>query len=529
MDEEAASPASEDKKKSVSIPKNTAKAKTSKSSSKKARSSSKKKKPAAADDNHDDSNTLPKPSAAASATASGAKAKKTPSPNSKKKPTMTEMAHDAIVAMGDRTGSSQIAIARYIVSNYDMEDGRPFRSRLNLALKSATKSQRFKKIRNSYKIDAAYVRKQREKKRKQNKKQSEAEKKKTDQEKKVAEETRLKELEATMTEEELKMLREKQAKEREAQKRKQEVEKLAKERAERIRKRRFPMEDTKLHAEDKELGVKPPEDVTRRPALPYFFHATLPLDDPRRKGKTPSSILAPSRCDTLEYGSRGLVPDLLQVYHFFRGDVHFTLEEESLVPEFGLKHLMFAVDEVLNGNAKRSRLVPPLISHLFVTCLKLLTMDSPVMEDESSHERRLRKDLSKLAVALSPASWGEVCALYMDAMERYYTSSASVDPNVFPSGMIDIQYLMRATDVAEPMTPAPQRMGDEAQADIIALPDGYCAYLGNPHGSLAMAHSKLLKLDPWNLKAEELMALLRALTDDILSSRPEIAEDLARR
>ena len=289
------------------------------------------------------------------------------------------------------------------------------------------------------------------------------------------------------------------------------------------------MEDTKLHLEDKELGVKPPEDVTRRPYLPYLFQATLPLEDPKRKGKTPGTILTASKCDHLEYGSRGLGTDLLAVYHFFRGDVHYT-GDEPLVPDFTVKHLMYAVDEVLNGNAKRSRMVPPLISHLFVTCLKLLTMTttSPA-KDETANEKRLREDLSKLAAGLSPASWGEVCALYMDTMERYYTSNASVDPNVLPSGVIDIRYLMRSTDTAEPMTPAVAKKTDDDVTANAVLPDGYCAYLGNPHSTLARGHGKLLKQDPWNLTAEELMALLRALTDDILASKPEIGEDLAKR
>jgi hypothetical protein len=235
--------------------------------------------------------------------------------------------------------------------------------------------------------------------------------------------------------------------------------------------------------------------------------------------------------DHLEYGSRGLVPDLLQVYHFFRGDVHFQNDQDTpLVPEFTLNHLMFAVDEIINGNAKKSRLVPPLISHLFVTSLQLLTNQRNHDDDESTtvQERKLQKDLSKLSSALTPASWAEVCVLYMSAMERYYTSSASIDPNVLPCGKIDVPYLMRATNVPEPMTPGVTKQSNEDLVEDV-LPEGYCAYLGNPHGTLAIAHSKLQKLDPWNLRAEELMALLRALSDDILASSPDIAHDLARR
>ena len=211
------------------------------------------------------------------------------------------------------------------------------------------------------------------------------------------------------------------------------------------------------------------------------------------------------------------------------------------MPEFTLNHLMYAVEEIINGNAKKSRLVPPLISHLFVTSLQLLTNNKRNEEDDddddetttTKQERRLQKDLSKLSSALSPASWGEVCVLYMSAMERYYTTSASVDPTVLPCGKIDVPYLMRATNVPEPMTPGvakkPNGNDDLEQVEADPLPDGYCGYLGDPNGTLAIAHSKLQKLDPWNLRAEELMALLRALSDDILASSPDIAHDLARR
>jgi histone H1/5 len=422
-----------------------------------------------------------------------------------KKKTMLEMVHDAIVAMGDRTGSSSVAIAKYVVSECCMEDTKTFRSRLNLCLKSAVKNKRFKKIRNSYKIDPAFLKMERDRKKKANTKKSEATLKKEEQEKRLKEKKELEETEKNMTPEELQAHKEKQEKEKAAREKKEEAERLKKERAERIKRRRFPMEDAKLHLEDKELGVKPPEDVTRRPALPTFF-----------------SNKAASKSEHLEYGSWGTVTDLLAVYHFFRGDVHFTLGEETpLVPEFTLKHLKYAVDEVLNGNAKRSRMVPPLISHLFVVSLQLLLTSTSV--DGTAHERRLSKDLSKLAAGLSPASWGEVCALYMDAMERFYVTNASVDPNVLPSGVIDIHYLMRSTNVAEPMTPA------KTQTELAVLPDGYCAYLGNPHSALARGQTKLLNQDAWNLSAEELMALLRALTDDVLAMKPEIREDIARR
>lgn len=432
-----------------------------------------------------------------------------------KKKTMLQMVHDAIVAMADRTGSSQIAIAKYIISeNSNMEDTKTFRSRLNVTLKIAVKNKRFKKIRNSYKIHAAFLQKERDKKKRIRSKKIGADQKKasTENNNKLQQEIH------KMSPEELKAHEEKLLREKAARVAREEAERIKKERAERIKKRRFPMEDTKLHAEDKELGVKPPEDVTRRPALPYFF----------------TNNKAASQSHYLEYGSQGLVTDFLQVYHFFRGDVHFTLADETtttlLVPEFTLKHLKYSVDQVLNGNAKRSRMVPPLISHLFVTCLQLLLMTTTTLvEGQTAHERRLQKDLAKLAAGLSPASWGEVCALYMDAMERFYTSNASVDPNVLPSGVIDIHYLMHASNIPEPITPLLKSQTESSLSALQALPDGYCAYFGNPHSALARGQAKLLKQDPWNLSAEELMALLRALTDDILATKPEIGEDICKR
>ena len=433
-----------------------------------------------------------------------------------KKKTMLQMVHDAIVAMADRTGSSQIAIAKYIISeNSNMEDTKTFRSRLNVTLRMAVKNKRFKKIRNSYKIHATFLQKERDKKKRLRSKKIGADQKKASTEKN----NKLQQEINKMSPEELKAHEEKLLRDKAARVAREEAERIKKERAERIKKRRFPMEDTKLHAEDKELGVKPPEDVTRRPALPYFFA---------------NNSKAASQSHYLEYGSQGLVTDFLQVYHFFRGDVHFTLgddESTTIVPEFTLKHLKYSVDQVLNGNAKRSRMVPPLISHLFVTCLQLLLMTTTTLvEGQTAHERRLQKDLAKLAAGLSPASWGEVCALYMDVMERFYTSNASVDPNVLPSGVIDIHYLMHASNIPEPITPLLKSQTESSSLSALQqLPDGYCAYFGNPHSALARGQAKLLKQDPWNLSAEELMALLRALTDDILATKPEIGEDICKR
>lgn len=476
--------------------------------------------------------------------------------------TFVQLAHDAIVSLNDRSGSSQVAITKYLLQKHpELEQQTAFKSRFPNALKMAVKSQRFVKVKASYKINVEW-KKQQEKQRKM--KTAALAKKK----KEMADATTLATASSKVQDLDQPPLTPSEtvakAKRDEHVQRKGEEERVRKERADRLRKRRFPMEDTKLHAEDKELSVKPPETIQKTPLLPYFFACTLPLKDPRRKGKTPSNILTASKCDGIDVGSRGLVPDLLTVYHFFRGDVHyyqFTEDVEGngggggVVPEFSLQHLVFAVQEVMNGNAKRSKLIPPLLSHLFVTCLQILLPCMPPTEKKSKNDtsgtkvtnmnhnnnsnndvdatvaaqKQLAKDLSRLSIGLCPASWADICFLYMDTMERYCTSTASTQNyflpglDVLPGLHIDSRYLLHATNsTLEPMTPAKMDDGEY-------LPAGYYGYLGDARGALGRAHAKLLKQDPWNLTAEELMALLRALVDDVLASSPEIADDIAQR
>lgn len=313
-----------------------------------------------------------------------------------------------------------------------------------------------------------------------------------------------------------------------AEKRKQEQERAQRERADKIKRRRFPMEDTRLHQEDKELHVRPPPDVTNRPYLPYFWQMTLPFDDPARKGKTSDSILRHSKVDHLEISSRGLVPDLLQVYHFFSGDVDFTRvtalsDDETLVAPFKLAHLIFATDEIIQGNAKRSRLMPPLISHLFVVSLQLLCQmpgtRTPASDDKVERSKfHFQKELNQyLLPALNAASWPDICFLYMDAMERLYSVDVSLGPNSLTPMATDLSYLLGLTD---------QRSKDVA---LPALPGGYGAYLGDYRGPLYKAHEKLGRQEAWLLTAEECMALLRALTDDVLASYPDIVNDMNSR
>jgi hypothetical protein len=154
---------------------------------------------------------------------------------------------------------------------------------------------------------------------------------------------------------------------------KEEAAQRAKEIAERIKKRKFPMDDFELEKEDKELGVKPPADVTRRPFLPYALTSLVPYDErPRGKKTTPTSVV--NACTTnMSTGNFGLISDVLCVYNFFSGDVGFSRINPSVGPEFTLSHLMYAVNEVLIGNSKTNKSIPPLLSHLVLTCLNILT------------------------------------------------------------------------------------------------------------------------------------------------------------
>jgi hypothetical protein len=423
-----------------------------------------------------------------------------------------------------------------------------------------SKPPKFAKVRASYKISSEYKESERNKKRRTQAKIAMAQKKKAAAaaEKKAASHAD----QETLLEQKLlqsqglspEQIAEIQSQKQQAALRKQQAE--AKAIADQIKRRRFPMEDTKLHQEDKILGVKPPKSVQPRPALPYFWQCTL---DPRRRttGKTPTLILTASKVENLDTGSRGLVPDLLSVYHFFRGDVHFQISssndnhhDESLqpiVPPFTLQQLIFAVEQVLNGNARKAKTVPPLLVHLFVTSLQLLLLppsdNNNSTNELSKNEQKLRRELHEfLLPALTPASWGDVMYLYMDAMERYFTTDASRDPNVVPCySDIDSNFLFGRTDqlettATEPLqlptspTPAGADASEETSSPVShPLPMGYTGYLGDPNGVLSRAHHKLARQDPWLLTAEEMMALLRALTEDILATHPAASRDFTER
>jgi linker histone H1 and H5 family/Williams-Beuren syndrome DDT (WSD), D-TOX E motif len=498
-----------------------------------------------------------------------------------------------------RTGSSLPAIMKWISSHHaellvDV-NGQPnahFKPRLMLALKAGVKQERFAKVKASYKLNKEWKEKERKKS------QAAAIKAKLMKLKKVGEDAAQKRTDQTgdddsnvddpekqsLTEEELQKLEAKRQRAIALARAREAAELLAKKRAETLRKRRYPVEDTRLHREDKELSIPAPSHVKSRPTLPYAWSLTVPLADRKKGGRTSTAILQNSKADALDHGSRGVFSDLLQVYHFFRGDVHFCAggsnspveatnkkgkhsnetgdslgADGPVVAEFRLLHLIYAVDEITNGNAKRSRLFPPLLAHLFCVCLQILLSPPnsetdqdgfvPVLDEVGSIDGRrnaaaqlLRQELHQyLSPALSAGSWSDVCFLYMDAVHRFYTTDASLNPSVVPGLKTDLDYLLHRSDEAVvPMTPGPPSSSmpsgdgeiDERPSDEVnneATSEGYFGYLGDPRGSLYRAFTKLARLDPWLLSAEEVLALLRALTEDILANHPGIADDLAAR
>ena len=375
--------------------------------------------------------------------------KKTPGSSSKK--SYIDMAQEAIIALKDRTGSSQIAIQKYILSQNPNVDLKKLKQHLNRSLKTGVANKRFIKIKASYKLHPNAKKKP---KAKPKSKAKAAIKKKVKKEKKLTP--------AQIA----------------AKKEKERREKKERERLEKIRKRKFPMEDIALIAEDKELGVSHP--LPSRPALGLAY----------------PKLPAACKSDTM---GTGILDDLFHIYHFFRGDVGWGRypKQKEVVAPFTLSQWMECVKLVIDGTAKKSRMVPPLMSHLFVVSLQHLVPN-------------------KLQVGLTPASWSEILLLYMDAAERYYTTEATEGKNVLPGLPIDTEYLLAVTDETK----------DESLLESPGSTNQDYFYL---KGSLHKAHSKLLTNDPWTLTAEELLSLLRALVDDMLATLPECSDEIDNR
>ena len=445
------------------------------------------------------------------------------------KPSYVDMIHEAIVAIKDRTGSSAIAISKWILAHHQHAasiNQNMFKSRLNMALKQGVKDERFMKVRASFKINPEWTKKQKAKeaaiKKAELKKKKELEK----MSQKKKEEMAKKKAEADKKKKEANMTPEERAAALERKKKKEEAEKKKKWIAEQVKRRRFPIEDTRLHSENKEWGVRPRKDVTRPPALPDTLACIIPphlrTGDRKWSSKNACSNVVHTGGNLSELGpdrDRGLVTDVLQVWHFFCGDVGLA-DENYPVPKFSVKTMFYALDEVLSGNAKAAKALPPLITHLFVTALKMLSAAQDISSDAEPVDLRLQVDLVKLAEGLNAVSWSQIFFYYVELMESYYTSDLSLGPDVLPSeGKLDMSYFWDHVKMDVD--------NDEPKSEE---PIEYNAYIGNPNGVLAKALSKLQRqVEPWALSAEELMAMLRTLTDDILAKRPDLSEDMLGR
>ena len=452
----------------------------------------------------------------------------TPKKSNSGKISYLEMTHEAIATLKDRTGSSAIAIQKWVKANYpDKVTAKPdlFKNLMYKAIKQGLKDKRFIQIKASYKINSEYT-----------KQQKAAAKAKEAAKKKAAAKVKkdLEKAKAKINEEDAKKKAEEEQKRKEAEMTPEQkaAAAKAKAKAELLRKRRLPMEDTQLHAENKEYGIKNPEALARRPAMPYTLTSLVPPH--LRSGDNPKwgPVNTASQTGVGEWtesdNDRGLIADALHVYHFFCGDVGFE-DEKFPVPKFSVKTLLYAINEIIIGNSKAAKSLPPLISHLFLTALRVLTSapasDQPQnVEYIDPIEAQLQKDLSKIRLGLNSISWSQVLFFYMDLMERYYLSDSSLDVGVLPGDDdLDMSYLWSKSendDVAKP----------DIQTSSPSAGRVYRGYLGNPKGAFCRAYTKLShQVEPWNLSAEELMASLRALTDDILSRRADLSADITER
>merc|ERR1719491_1542868 len=119
---------------------------------------------------------------------------------------------------------------------------------------------------------------------------------------------------------------------------------------------------------------------------------------------------------------------------------------------------------------------------------------------------------------------------YVDLMEKFYTSDASNDLNALPGHRITLDGIGGSSDDMYIETAGQQT--DQtltSSSPDLSEPDGYCGYLGGADGALHKAYVKLLRLDPCNLSADEVIALLRAMTDDVLGMDHDLSRDIAQR
>ncbi len=160
-----------------------------------------------------------------------------------------------------------------------------------------------------------------------------------------------------------------------------------------------------------------------------------------------------------------------------------------------------------------------------------------VSEDEDEDEKKkwkvLKQDLTKLGLTLNEASWGQTLMCYIDLMDRFYSSDATLDSNALPGYPIT---LVDENDESDSIDLINENVSDELESEQDSTDDnhkgfvdGYHGYIGSADGALNKGYAKLLRYDPWYLTAEELMTILRALTDDILAMKADMGLEFAKR
>jgi hypothetical protein len=149
-------------------------------------------------------------------------------------------------------------------------------------------------------------------------------------------------------------------------------------------------------------------------------------------------------------------------------------------------------------------------------------------EEEKMKWMPLKRDLVKLGSTLDEASWGQTLMCYLDLMDRFYSSDATIDPNALPGFPITLAVDDGSTD-DEKMSEVTDNVEGSSDDGKTAFVDGYHGYIGPADGAINRGFVKLLRYDPWYLTAEEMMAILRALTDDILAMKADLAQKFVKR
>lgn len=158
-------------------------------------------------------------------------------------------------------------------------------------------------------------------------------------------------------------------------------------------------------------------------------------------------------------------------------------------------------------------------------------------DEEKNKWASLKQDLVKLNTTLDEASWGHTLMCYLDLMDRFYSSDATLDSNVLPGFPITLvedddqsgdeeMHDNEDSDKSSDEEESDGSSSDESKRDFV---DGYHGYLGPDNGVVSKGYVKLLRYDPWCLNAEEMMSLLRVLTDDILAMKAYMKEEFEKR